>query len=198
MDSKLAMLFVFWLSRWLMGVPMESFNDQLSINLWRRSLCPTSYYFRFLRSVGISTWYWLLHLFTGETKILKILRIFTWKQVTAFWTCVIFSQQYLPSTESLLLHEILWDKKITDIIIKIMCPRVLLRSVQIFSCDVRYFMMKMTMYKYLTNNKHIKHIKHYVRNCRYLALSKLTKIWSCSHLWTRTSSLCHQHHHSYC
>ena len=56
-----------------------------------------------------------------------------------------------------------------------MCPRVLLRSVQIFSCDVRYFMMKMTMYKYLTNNKHIKHIKHYVRNCRYLALSKLTK-----------------------
>ena len=49
-----------------------------------------------------------------------------------------------------------------------MCPRVLLRSVQIFSCDVRYFMMKMTMYKYLTNNKHIKHIKHYVRNCRYL------------------------------
>ena len=188
MDSKLAMLFVFWLSRWLMGVPMESFNDQLSI-CEEEALCQTLYYFRFLRSVGISTWYWLLHLFTGEKKILKILRIFTWKQVTAFWTCVIFSQQYLPSTESLLLHEILWDKKITDIIIKIMCPRVLLRSVQIFSCDVRYFMMKMTMYKYLTNNKHIKHIKHYVRNCRYLALSRLTKIskLSCSHLWTRKS-----------
>ena len=44
--------------------------------------------------------------------------------------------------------------------------RVLLRTVQIFSCDVRYFMMKMTMYKYLTNNKHINHIKHYLRNCR--------------------------------
>jgi len=43
--------------------------------------------------------------------------------------------------------------------------RVLLRTVQIFSCDVRYFMMKMTMYKYLTNNKHINHIKYYLRNC---------------------------------
>ena len=45
--------------------------------------------------------------------------------------------------------------------------RVLLRTVQILSCDVRYFMMKMTMYKYLANNKHINHIKHYMRNCRY-------------------------------
>ena len=50
--------------------------------------------------------------------------------------------------------------------------RVLLRTVQIFSCDVRYFMMKMTMYKYLTNNKHINHIKHYLRNCRWATIRK--------------------------
>jgi len=43
--------------------------------------------------------------------------------------------------------------------------RIAIRTVQLLSCDVRYFMMKMTMYKYLSNNKQIKHIKHYLRNC---------------------------------
>jgi len=43
--------------------------------------------------------------------------------------------------------------------------KLVMRGLQCLSSTFRYFLMKLTMYKYLTNNKHTKHIKHYVRNC---------------------------------
>jgi len=43
--------------------------------------------------------------------------------------------------------------------------RILTRSVQLFSSRIRYFLMKMMMHRYLSNNKHTKHIQHYVVNC---------------------------------
>ena len=39
------------------------------------------------------------------------------------------------------------------------------RLIQSLSSSVRYFMMKIMMYKYLTHNKHTKHIQHYIKNC---------------------------------
>jgi len=43
--------------------------------------------------------------------------------------------------------------------------RILTRAIQCVSSTVRYFLMKMMMFKYLTNNKHTKHIQHYIKNC---------------------------------
>jgi len=43
--------------------------------------------------------------------------------------------------------------------------RILTRSVQIFSSRIRFFLMKMMMHRYLSNNKHTKHIHHYIVNC---------------------------------
>ena len=41
------------------------------------------------------------------------------------------------------------------------------RLAQIISSHVRFFLMKMTMHRYMNNNKHALHIQHYVMNCRY-------------------------------
>ena len=120
-------------------------------------------YFRCLHSVGTFTWSWLSPQYTGEPskvpssqtfvkglihQVLKYLKRYQFQHVSN-GNCI-FST---GASSFFLLHQILHF-------------RVLLRTVQIFSCDVRYFMMKMTMYKYLTNNKHINHIKYYLRNCR--------------------------------
>jgi len=43
--------------------------------------------------------------------------------------------------------------------------RILTRSVQIFSSRIRFFLMKMMMHRYLSNNKHTKHIHHYIVHC---------------------------------
>lgn len=43
--------------------------------------------------------------------------------------------------------------------------RVITRSAQLLSTRVRYFLMKMMMHRYLNNNRHAKHIQHYVLNC---------------------------------
>jgi len=43
--------------------------------------------------------------------------------------------------------------------------RILTRSVQISSSRIRFFLMKMMMHRYLSNNTHTKHIHHYVVNC---------------------------------
>jgi len=43
--------------------------------------------------------------------------------------------------------------------------RIITRSVQLSSSRIRYFLMKMMMHRYLRNNKHSKHIQHYVVNC---------------------------------
>merc|ERR1719369_534099 len=39
------------------------------------------------------------------------------------------------------------------------------RLAQIISSHVRFFLMKMTMHRYMNNNKHALHIQHYVMNC---------------------------------
>ena len=41
------------------------------------------------------------------------------------------------------------------------------RLAQIISSHVRFFLMKMTMHRYMNNNKHALHIQHYVMNCRF-------------------------------
>merc|ERR1719483_147300 len=43
--------------------------------------------------------------------------------------------------------------------------RVITRSLQLMSSSVRHYLMEMTMNHYLNNNKHTKHIQHYVTNC---------------------------------
>jgi len=43
--------------------------------------------------------------------------------------------------------------------------RLLTRSPQLVSAEVRYFLMKFKMQKYFKNNAHIKRIKHYLTNC---------------------------------
>ncbi|XP_023324723.1 innexin inx2 [Eurytemora carolleeae] len=43
--------------------------------------------------------------------------------------------------------------------------RILTRSAQLLSSRVRYFLMKMMMHRYLNNNRHTKHIQHYILNC---------------------------------
>jgi len=43
--------------------------------------------------------------------------------------------------------------------------RLLTRSPQLVSSEVRYFLMKFKMQKYFQNNAHIKQIKHYLTNC---------------------------------
>jgi len=43
--------------------------------------------------------------------------------------------------------------------------RLLTRSPQLVSSEVRYFLMKFKMQKYFKNNAHIKCIKHYLTNC---------------------------------
>merc|ERR1719427_1821169 len=43
--------------------------------------------------------------------------------------------------------------------------RLVTRSIQVSSSSIRFFLMKMQMHRYLSNNKHAKHIEHYVVNC---------------------------------
>jgi len=43
--------------------------------------------------------------------------------------------------------------------------RILTRSAQLLSARIRYFLMKMMILRYLTNNRHEKSIQHYVMNC---------------------------------
>lgn len=43
--------------------------------------------------------------------------------------------------------------------------RLLTRSPQLVSAEVRYFLMKFKMERYFKNNAHIKRIKHYLTNC---------------------------------
>lgn len=43
--------------------------------------------------------------------------------------------------------------------------RIVTRSVQLLSHRVRYFLMKMMMHRYLSKNKHVRHIQHYVATC---------------------------------
>jgi len=43
--------------------------------------------------------------------------------------------------------------------------RIVTRSIQLLSHRVRYFLMKMMMHRYLSKNKHVRHIQHYVATC---------------------------------
>ena len=43
--------------------------------------------------------------------------------------------------------------------------RAITRSFQLISARVRYFLIKVKMDRYFKNNRHIKHIMHYVMNC---------------------------------
>ena len=43
--------------------------------------------------------------------------------------------------------------------------RILTRSPQLVSAEVRYFLMKFKMQRYFKNNAHVKHIRHYLLNC---------------------------------
>ena len=43
--------------------------------------------------------------------------------------------------------------------------RAITRSFQLISAKVRYFLIKVKMDRYFKNNRHIKHIMHYVMNC---------------------------------
>eukprot|EP00092_Neocalanus_flemingeri_P056207 GFUD01066573.1.p1 GENE.GFUD01066573.1~~GFUD01066573.1.p1 ORF type:complete len:164 (+),score=51.48 GFUD01066573.1:161-652(+) len=43
--------------------------------------------------------------------------------------------------------------------------RVITRTIQLSSSSIRFFLMKTQMHRYLSNNKHAKHIQHYVVNC---------------------------------
>ena len=45
------------------------------------------------------------------------------------------------------------------------CIRVTTRSLQLSSCHIRFFLMKMKMQRYFKKNAHVKHIKHYVHHC---------------------------------
>eukprot|EP00092_Neocalanus_flemingeri_P020605 GFUD01022326.1.p1 GENE.GFUD01022326.1~~GFUD01022326.1.p1 ORF type:complete len:425 (-),score=107.53 GFUD01022326.1:32-1306(-) len=58
---------------------------------------------------------------------------------------------------------LLWFWHCTLIIAGIL--RVITRGIQLSSSSVRFFLMKMQMHRYLSNNKHAKHIEHYVVNC---------------------------------
>merc|ERR550539_1299093 len=44
--------------------------------------------------------------------------------------------------------------------------RVITRSTQLLSSKVRYFLMKLKMYRYFENNAHMKHIHHYINDCQ--------------------------------
>ena len=44
--------------------------------------------------------------------------------------------------------------------------RIFTRTFQLSSSTIRYFLMKIQMHRYLSNNRHAKHIQHYVINCR--------------------------------
>ena len=44
--------------------------------------------------------------------------------------------------------------------------RLITRTIQFSSSSIRFFLMKTQMHRYLSNNKHAKHIQHYVVNCR--------------------------------
>ena len=43
--------------------------------------------------------------------------------------------------------------------------RIITRTPQLISSQVRYFLMRFKMQKYFKNNAHVKHIKHYLTNC---------------------------------
>merc|ERR1711936_503312 len=43
--------------------------------------------------------------------------------------------------------------------------RIFTRTFQLSSSTIRYFLMKIQMHRYLSNNRHAKHIQHYVINC---------------------------------
>jgi len=43
--------------------------------------------------------------------------------------------------------------------------RIITRVFQLASPHVRFFLMKMTMHRYMNNNKHALHIQHYIMNC---------------------------------
>jgi len=56
--------------------------------------------------------------------------------------------------------------------------RLFIRLLEVSSCHVRYFKMKMMVYKYLVNNRHIVHIQHYITNCSigdWFILSQMNK-----------------------
>ena len=44
--------------------------------------------------------------------------------------------------------------------------RIFTRSFQVSSAKVRYFLMKLKMYRYFENNAHMKHIHHYINDCQ--------------------------------
>jgi len=43
--------------------------------------------------------------------------------------------------------------------------RILTRTIQFSSSSIRFFLMKIQMHRYLSNNKHARHIHHYISNC---------------------------------
>jgi len=43
--------------------------------------------------------------------------------------------------------------------------RILTRLCQVSSSTIRYFLMKIQMHRFLSSNRHAKHIQHYVQNC---------------------------------
>lgn len=43
--------------------------------------------------------------------------------------------------------------------------RIITRTPQLISSEIRYFLMKLKMQRYFKNNAHIKHIKHYLIHC---------------------------------
>jgi len=43
--------------------------------------------------------------------------------------------------------------------------RILTRLIQVSSSTIRYFLMKIQMHRFLSSNRHAKHIQHYVINC---------------------------------
>lgn len=50
-------------------------------------------------------------------------------------------------------------------LVMIGCMRVTTRSLQLSSCKIRFFLLRMKMYRYFKKNAHAKHIQHYVYNC---------------------------------
>ena len=43
--------------------------------------------------------------------------------------------------------------------------RILTRSLQMVSKQIRYLLVRLRMNQYLKNNAHVKHIQHYILNC---------------------------------
>jgi len=43
--------------------------------------------------------------------------------------------------------------------------RIITRTIQFSSSSIRFFLMKTQMHRYLSNNKHAKHIQHYLVHC---------------------------------